>query len=153
MRELRADVQGPCLRYEGNSRVESVYSVARGISGTPLMDSYHIGSTVINDYGRPFENGLNSYSGASGYASAGRFLIYVRGEFQGAPSGRVHRHLREGTHGDRRRCELPQHHQHDPVEPPGHHPVGPIEPQLMAGSWRPTSRASARPRSFLRQAG
>ena len=61
--------------------------MARGISGTPLMDSYHIGSTVINDYGRPFENGLNSYSGASGYASAGRFLIYVRGEFQGAPSG------------------------------------------------------------------
>ena len=87
MRELRADVQGPCLRYEGNSRVESVYSVARGISGTPLRDSYHLGSTVINDYGRPFENGLNSYSGASGYASAGRFLIYVRGEFQGAPSG------------------------------------------------------------------
>jgi hypothetical protein len=86
-RELHTDVQGPCRRYEGNTHLESVYSVARGISGTPLMDSYHLGSTIINDYGRPFQNGINSYSGASGYASAGRFLLYVRGEFQGAPSG------------------------------------------------------------------
>jgi hypothetical protein len=87
MHELRTDTEGPCLRHEGNSRLESLYSVARGISGTPLMDSYHLGSTIINDYGRPFESGINSYSGASGYASAGRFLLYVRGEFQGAPSG------------------------------------------------------------------
>jgi hypothetical protein len=41
----------------------------------------------VNDYGRPFENGFNNYSGASGYATAGRFALYVRGEFQGAPSG------------------------------------------------------------------
>jgi hypothetical protein len=86
MHELQADMEGPCLFYRGKSRVESVYSVARGISGTPLEDSYHLGSTIINDYGRPYENGFNNYSGASGYASAGRFLVYVRGEFQGAPS-------------------------------------------------------------------
>jgi hypothetical protein len=84
--ELRADMQGPCLAHEGHTRVESVYSVVRGISGTPLRDSFHLGSTVINDYGRPYENGFNNYSGASGYASVGRFLIYARGEFQGAPS-------------------------------------------------------------------
>jgi hypothetical protein len=84
--ELRGDMQGPCLAHQGHTRVESVYSVARGISGTPLRDSFHLGSTVINDYGRPFENGFDNYSGASGYASAGRFLIYARGEFQGAPS-------------------------------------------------------------------
>ena len=86
MHELRNDVQGPCLVHQGNSRVESVYSVMRGISGTPLTDSYHLGSTIVNDYGRPYENGFDNYSGASGYASAGRFLLYVRGEFQGAPS-------------------------------------------------------------------
>ena len=57
-----------------------------GISGTPLRDSFHLGSTIINDYGRSYENGLNNYSGASGYAAAGRFVLYVRGEFQGAPS-------------------------------------------------------------------
>ena len=85
--ELHFDVQGPCGVHKGNTRVESVYSVERAISGTPLRDSYHLGSTVINDYGRPYQNGFNDYSGVSAYASAGRFLIYVRGEFQAAPSG------------------------------------------------------------------
>jgi hypothetical protein len=85
--ELQYDVQGPCGAHKGNTRVESVYSVERAISGTPLRDSFHLGSTIINDYGRPYQNGFNDYSGASGYASAGRFLIYARGEFQGAPSG------------------------------------------------------------------
>jgi hypothetical protein len=83
---LRDDIQGPCLVHEGNTRIESVYSVARAITGTPLRDSYHLGSTVINDYGRPYSNGFSNYSGASGYVGAGRFLLYARGEFQGAPS-------------------------------------------------------------------
>ncbi len=85
--ELRIDAEGPCLPHHGNARMESVYSVERAISGTPLMDSYHLGSTIINDYGRPYQAGFNDYSGVSGYASAGRFLVDVRGEFQGAPSG------------------------------------------------------------------
>jgi hypothetical protein len=84
---LRNDMQGPCLALEGNTRVESVYEVARDMSGTPLRDSYHLGSTIINDYGRPYQSGFNNYSGASGYAAAGRFLIYARGEFEAAPSG------------------------------------------------------------------
>lgn len=85
-RDLHPDVQGPCGVLQGKIRIESVYSAFRGISGTPLRDSFHLGQSIINDYGRPYENGLNNYSGASGYASAGRFLIYVRGEFQAAPS-------------------------------------------------------------------
>jgi hypothetical protein len=84
--ELRSDMAGPCLAHKGNSRIESVYTVARAISGTPLRDSFHLGSTIINDYGRPFANGFNNYTGASGYASAGRFTLYVRGEFRGTPS-------------------------------------------------------------------
>jgi hypothetical protein len=71
---------------QGNSRIESVYTVTRSISGSPLRDSYHLGSTIINDYGRPYESGFNNYSGASGYAAAGRFVLYVRGEFEAAPS-------------------------------------------------------------------
>jgi hypothetical protein len=86
MRELRNDSQGPCMAHQGNTRIESVYSVARSISGTPLRDSYHLGSTIINDYGRPYASGFNNYSGASGYASAGRFVLYVRGETEAAPS-------------------------------------------------------------------
>ena len=85
-RELRDDAWDSCATPKGIVRAESVYSVARAISGTPLDDSYHLGSTIVNDYGRPFANGFNNYSGASGYASAGRFVLYVRGEFQGAPS-------------------------------------------------------------------
>ncbi len=85
-RELSSDMQGPCGPHQGGTRVESVYTLMRGISGTPLDDSFHLGSTIVNDYGRPFENGFNNYSGASGYATAGRFALYARAEFQGAPS-------------------------------------------------------------------
>jgi hypothetical protein len=84
--ELRYDSDSSCAAQKGTVRVESTYSVVRGISGTPLRDSYHLGSTIVNDYGRPYANGFNNYSGVSGYASKGRFLLYVRGEFQGAPS-------------------------------------------------------------------
>ena len=85
-RELHQDMEGPCGPHQGSTRIESVYSLARAISGTPLDDSYHLGQTIVNDYGRPFENGFNSYSGISGYATAGRFTLYARAEFQGAPS-------------------------------------------------------------------
>jgi hypothetical protein len=84
--ELERDSNGPCAVHVGSARVESTYTVLRGVSGTPLRDSFHLGSTIVNDYGRPYENGFNNYSGASGYATAGRFTLYLRGEFQGAPS-------------------------------------------------------------------
>jgi hypothetical protein len=86
LHELRQDVTGPCGSHQGDTRLESVYTVARAMTGTTLRDSYHLGSTIINDYGRPYENGFNNYSGVSGYASAGKFTLYARGEFQGAPS-------------------------------------------------------------------
>jgi len=85
-RDLHPDMTGPCGFLQGHVRIESVYSAFRGISGTPLHDSFHLGQSIINDYGRPYENGLNNYTGIGGYASAGRFLLYVRGEFQAAPS-------------------------------------------------------------------
>ena len=84
--ELQTDMEGPCGSHQGGTRIESVYSVMRGISGTPLDDSFHLGQTIVNDYGRPYENGFNNYSGISGYATAGRFTVYLRAEFQGAPS-------------------------------------------------------------------
>jgi len=83
---LRYDSNMQCQVHQGKSHIETTYTVVRGISGTPLRDSFHLGSTIINDYGRPYEGGFNNYSGASGYASAGRFTVYVRGEFQGAAS-------------------------------------------------------------------
>jgi len=58
--ELHFDMEGPCGPHEGGARAESVYTVARGITGTPLHDSYHLGQTIVNDYGRPFESGFNN---------------------------------------------------------------------------------------------
>ena len=85
-RELHLDKHAPCQAIKSHVEIESAYSVVHAISGTPLQDSFHLGSSVINNYGRPFEKGFNNYSGLSGYASAGRFLLYARGEFQAAPS-------------------------------------------------------------------
>jgi hypothetical protein len=93
---LHYDAGMQCLTHQGNSRIESTYTVARGISGTPLRDSFHLGSTIINDYGRPYENGFNNYTGASGYATVGRFTLYVRGEFHEAPSATGYSSLPNG---------------------------------------------------------
>ena len=69
-----------------HARVESVYTRYMEISGTPLNDSFHFGQTIANDYGRPFAEGSNVITGASGWASAGPAMIYVRGEYQHAPA-------------------------------------------------------------------
>ena len=142
--ELRYDTQGPCGPHQGNARIESVYTVARAISGTPLRDSYHLGSTIVNDYGRPYENGFNNYSGASGYATAGRFLIYARGEFQGAPSAT--------GYSAALAAELSSSWTRHSSSTPSHGlpynqatiPLGPIGTATKGGSWRRTS-----PRHFL----
>lgn len=86
MRQFHSDVEIGCQPGKGQVALESSYSAFRAIDGTPLTDSFHLGSTITNDYGRPFESGISGYAGLSGYASAGRFLVYARGEFQGAPS-------------------------------------------------------------------
>jgi hypothetical protein len=63
-----------------------VYTALRGIAGTPLRDSFHLGQTIIDDYGRPYESGFDNYTGMSARAEAGRFSLYLRGETQHAPS-------------------------------------------------------------------
>jgi len=69
-----------------NGQFESAYAGFTGISGTPLTDNYHFGQTLLNDYGRSYENGFNTVNGASSYATAGPLVLYVRGEYQYAPS-------------------------------------------------------------------
>jgi hypothetical protein len=85
-RELRPQPGEACKPERVHAGIESSYTIVRAISGTPLRDSFHLGSTIINDYGRPYSSGVNNYTGMSGYLSAGRFLIYARGEFQATPS-------------------------------------------------------------------
>ena len=69
-----------------NTQFESAYARFTGISGTPLTDNYHFGQTLLNDFGRPYQEGFNTAEGASGYATAGPLVLYVRGEYQYAPS-------------------------------------------------------------------
>lgn len=71
------------------AQLESVYQGTSVIGGRPLTDGFDFGQTVWNNYGRPFQEGLNSYNGASGWATAGPFVLYARGEYQYAPSGRA----------------------------------------------------------------
>jgi hypothetical protein len=66
------------------ARIESVYTRLLGISGQPLRDSYHFGQTIVNDYGRPYEEGTNALAGFSAYGTLGRFSGYFRGEYQEA---------------------------------------------------------------------
>ena len=67
--------------------VQSVYTRVTGISGAILQDSFHLGQTFFNDYGRPEEPGFNNITGFSTLNERGPFSLYVRGEYQHAPSG------------------------------------------------------------------
>lgn len=81
--EFQAEIAGP---QPFSADIESIYAKTIGISGKPLNDSYHFGQTIINNFGRPYHEGFDSYDGFSAYAIAGRFVIYTREEFQHVPS-------------------------------------------------------------------
>jgi hypothetical protein len=85
-KDLQPDMRIPMDQKFGRAGVESVYQRVMGISGTPLRDSFHLGQTDINDFGRPYAAGFNNYSGFSARGHYGMFSAYFRGEFQHAPS-------------------------------------------------------------------
>jgi hypothetical protein len=65
--------------------VDDVYARPMYIKGRPINDSYHFGQTIINDDGRPFQQGFNPTSGFLASAAANRLTLQVRGEYQHAP--------------------------------------------------------------------
>ncbi len=82
-RELAPELAGdrsPSLR------AASAYTRIREINGNILDDSFHVGQTIVNDYGRPNQPGFNNVSGISAEAQGGRFSVMVRAEYQHAPS-------------------------------------------------------------------
>jgi membrane-associated phospholipid phosphatase len=87
---LQAEFLVESRRIDGESNLsaelESVYTRFTGISGKPLNDSYHFGQTIINDYGRPYQQGFNMITGFTSHAEAGPLAFYVRGEYQHAPA-------------------------------------------------------------------
>jgi hypothetical protein len=52
----------------------------------PLTDGYTFAQTQFNDFGRPYGEGWSTVNGFSTYATRGRWVAYVRGEEQTAPS-------------------------------------------------------------------
>jgi hypothetical protein len=82
-------ITGPAI--SGNARgavdgVQSVYTRMIGVSGNILVDSFHLGQTFFNDYGRPHQPGFNNITGFSTLDERGPFSLYVRAEYQHAPS-------------------------------------------------------------------
>jgi hypothetical protein len=65
---------------------QALYTRAMGISGQTLRDSFHLGQTIAQDYGRPYEPGFNDIAGFATVNEYGRFSLYVRGEYQHSPS-------------------------------------------------------------------
>jgi hypothetical protein len=84
--EVNPDIEAISNAKHGTAEIESLYTRPLGIAGIPLRDSYHVGLTIINDYGRPYESGFNLITGFSARAQAHRFSLYFRGEYQHAPS-------------------------------------------------------------------
>ncbi len=82
---LASDQRVPLDRRYGAMTLESIYGRAYGITGTPLRDSFHLGQTDINDFGRYYASGFNTYDGFSARGHYGPFSLYFRGELQHAP--------------------------------------------------------------------
>jgi hypothetical protein len=88
--ELRKEFQPDYIaatrdRPSFHAELDSIYERSLGIAGPPLNDSFHFGQTLINDYGRPFQEGMNQLSGISFRAEFGSFSLSVRGEYNYAP--------------------------------------------------------------------
>ena len=65
-------------------RLDTVYTRITGIAGPPLNDN-NLGQSLINNYGRPYQEGFNNSTGFSARADDGRFSYYVSGEYQHSP--------------------------------------------------------------------
>lgn len=85
-REFHTDLRQLAKGSNTNAELNSLYARVTGISGKPLTDGYHFGQTIINDYGRPYQEGVNAIAGFTGWATAGPVVGYIQGEFQHAPS-------------------------------------------------------------------
>lgn len=64
--------------------MENGYVSIRQNSGPVLRDSFHLGQSYINDYGRPYGEGFNTYDGFSSLSEYGPFSLHLRGEYQHA---------------------------------------------------------------------
>ncbi len=79
--EFGFEASEPAIR----AALDDIYTRPMGIAGRPINDSYHFGQTLINDFGRPYQQGFNAVNGFQASAAAHRLTLDVRGEYQHAP--------------------------------------------------------------------
>jgi hypothetical protein len=84
--EFREELEGKGDDGSFRGGIESVYARVTAISGEPLTDGFHFGQTLINDFGRPYREGFNTVDGISVWTSSGRWVGYVRAEYQHSAS-------------------------------------------------------------------
>src|SRR5207249_2397618 len=84
--EFRGELEGRGEDGRFRGGIESVYARVTEISGKPLTDGNHFGQTLVNDFGRPYQEGFNSVEGVSAWTTSGHWVGYVRAEYQHSPS-------------------------------------------------------------------
>lgn len=77
--ELRTEMSEDTVAREPRVTPEYGYTRLRAMGGDVLTDSFHLGQTIINDYGRPSQSGINNITGFAARGVAGRFSLSFRG--------------------------------------------------------------------------
>jgi membrane-associated phospholipid phosphatase len=85
-REFAADMELGATLQNQSVKVDSVYTRVTGVAGEPLTEGHFFGQTMVNDYGRPFQEGVNAVAGFTGWATQGPLVAYTQAEYQSAPS-------------------------------------------------------------------
>ena len=67
---------GQCNR---QAAIDSIDWRSSAIAGTPLTDGYHSAQTLTNDYGRPYGEGSNLYTGIAARAASGSLCVVFPG--------------------------------------------------------------------------
>lgn len=92
MTYLSAEVPGPsgtlstAMSRGAVYGLDTAYTRFMGIGGLTLRDSFHLGQSIVNDYGRPYQPGFNNLTGFSSVNEWNRFSLHIRGEYEHAPS-------------------------------------------------------------------
>src|ERR1700730_2528240 len=70
IKDLAGEFAGELRQRDGEcnrqAAIDSIDWRTRAITGAPLTDGYHFAQTLTNDYGRPYGQGANIYTGVSG---------------------------------------------------------------------------------------
>jgi Capsule assembly protein Wzi len=77
------------LMRQRQGAIESIDFRSSSIAGAPSTDGYHNAQTLTNDYGRPYGEGENVYTGITLRASSGPFASFIRAELQNTAPDRL----------------------------------------------------------------